>query len=165
MKSYSRVKLLATVVVIWLVLATIFGFVVGRLFRSPYDQLVGNGVVTEGLITLKEPNNHQNVHYSYVVGSEPYSGIGHGGRGGMPGFETLQIGQKVLVVYDRRKPTVSSLGDPKQHLKSANFLTVLAAVLSATFVMAVLYWKGLLRSLTFSKAPPDRTAAGSSNLK
>jgi hypothetical protein len=145
MKSYyGTIRKLAPWVGIWLVLAAIFALVVGTLFRRPYDELVSNGVVTEGLIRQKEPDNHQNVHYSYVVGSETYWGIGHGGQGAMPVFEKLQIGQKVLVVYDRRQPTLSCLGDPKQHLKSANFLTVLAAVLSATFVMAILHSKGHL---------------------
>lgn len=91
MKGYSTVRRLAPCVGIWLVVAVIFGFVFGKAFRSPYDQLATKGVVTEGWITLKEPNNHQNV------------------------------------------------------LKSANVLTVLAAILSSTFLMAVLWRKGLCR--------------------
>jgi hypothetical protein len=129
----------------WLVLAAIFALIASRLFRTPYDRLVTNGVVTEGWITLKEPDNHQNVRYSYVVNSETYSCIGHGGQGGLPSFGNLQVGQKVRVVYDKTDPTVSSLGDPAEHLKSGNLLMVWASILFPTFIMAVLWYKGLWR--------------------
>lgn len=129
---------------IWLLLMVIFAILVGGLFRRPYDQLAAHGVAVPGWVTLKEPQNHQNVHYSYVVGSKTFSGVGHGSEGGTPPFEELKVGEQVRVFYDERYPEVSSLGDPMQLLRSANFLTVSAALLFSTFVVAVLYYKGII---------------------
>ncbi|MGH9956815.1 MAG: hypothetical protein ACREBC_06750 [Pyrinomonadaceae bacterium] len=126
---------------VWALFALLFGFVGATLFRPPYDELVTSGVVVEGWIIGKEPDNHQNVHYSYIVGSHTYSGIGHGGQAGIPSFEMVQIGQKVRVVYHKGSPAVSSLGDPALHLRSANLLTGSMSVLLSTFVTAVLWLK------------------------
>ena len=140
MSQYS-IKRLAFWSGVWLGFVLIFGFIGARLSRSPYDRLVRNGMVTQGRITRKEPDNHQNVHYSYVVGSGTYSGVGHGGRAGIPRFELLKIGQKVQVHYDRDNPTISSLGDPALHLRTANGLTISIALTFSPFTTIVLWWE------------------------
>ena len=94
MKRYFSVRRVAALIVIWLMLAAVFAFVAGALFRSPYDQLARNGVPTEGWITLKEPDIHQNVHYSFLVGSEIYSGIGHGGEVGYQASTSYKLGKR-----------------------------------------------------------------------
>ena len=140
MSQYS-IKRLAFWTGVWLAFALIFGFIAARVLRSPYDRLVRNGMVTEGRITRKEPDNHQNVHYSYIVGSETYSGVGHGGQGRIDRFDLLQVGQKVQIHYDRDSPTISSLGDPALRLRSANLSTVSTSLLFSTFATIVLWWK------------------------
>jgi hypothetical protein len=137
-------KRAANLVVIWLVFAVVFAFVLGAIFRPPYDQLARDNVPTVGWITLKEPKNHQNVHYAFSADSQIHEGVGHGGEGGIPAFDELQIGQKVPVFYDSANPKLSSLGDPNQLLRKANLLTASGSILFSIFAVVALYWKGLL---------------------
>lgn len=141
----SKIKKLLLLGTVWLALAAVFALIGSRLFRTPYDRLVIHGRRTEGWVTLKEPDNHQNVHYTFIVNSQTYTGIGHGRQGGLPDFEQVQVGQKVPVVYDPADPNVSSMGDPGKLLRSGNFLTIAIAITFPAFILAALWVKGVWR--------------------
>jgi len=78
-----------------------------------YRQL-SKGVLVEGRVMGKEPENHQIVNYSFKVGDQTFEGIGHGGRGN-PRFSELEIGQSVIVFYDPGNPKSSCMGYPEAH--------------------------------------------------
>jgi hypothetical protein len=100
--------------VVWLVFAGL-ALVIGLKITDwlTYRDL-SNGVGVYGKVTAKEPENHQIIRYSYNVGQQTYSGVGHGGRGN-PSFGELKIGDSVVVFYDPANPSVSVMGNPQAH--------------------------------------------------
>jgi hypothetical protein len=84
---------------------------------------LSNGVGVCGKVTAKEPENHQTVRYSYNVGQQTYSGVGHGGHGN-PSFAELNVGDSITVFYDPAHPSVSCMGYPQsyQHVEMGGII-------------------------------------------
>lgn len=79
---------------------------------SDLDHLVEEGVGVYGIVTAKEPNDHQGVRYYYQANGKNYQGNGSAGRGNAD-FNQIQIGQKVIVYYDFDNPEKAILGYPQ----------------------------------------------------
>jgi hypothetical protein len=100
-----------------------------------YRQL-SKGVETRGIVTAKEPNNHEIIRYSYTVGEQTYKGLGHGGDGN-PSFDDLKIGDKVSVFYDPAKPEHSAMGFPQDHLRVEAAGIIFLVIFLPLFPLAV----------------------------
>ncbi len=81
-----------------------------------------------GYVIAKEPMNHQNVHYSYMVNGGKFNGIGHAGIG-TPSFGSLKVGDKVSVVYLPTDPNISCLGEVEEQFRNETTVIFLAALL------------------------------------
>lgn len=93
---------------------------------TQHKSLVQRGARTVGLVTAKEPHNHQNVRYSFNVGSAQHVGVGPTGKGGLPDFARIRVGDAIPVTYLPDEPTVSLPGDPRElFYDSSIFLFVL----------------------------------------
>ena len=88
----------------------------------------------KGWVTAKEPQVHQNVHYSYAVEGRTYNDVGHGDFGN-PGFGQLRVGDPAMVYYLSGRPEVSCLGRPKDLLVNEMIPIGLAALLFPTFAI------------------------------
>ena len=99
---------------VWLVFAGL-AILIGLRFTDFLSyQHLSRGTGTYGKVVAKEPENHQIVHYSFIVGEKTFTGIGHGGRGNPP-FKNLEIGQQVVVFFDPQNPNSSCMGYPESH--------------------------------------------------
>jgi hypothetical protein len=114
MKPTSLKTKILICVGVWLIFAGLAAFI-GLKFTDwlTYRRL-SNGISIYGRVVSKDPENHQIVRYSFVVGQQLFSGIGHGGRGN-PAFNQLEIGQRVVVFYDPQDPSFSCMGYPESH--------------------------------------------------
>jgi hypothetical protein len=129
--------------VTWLACSLILGFIVGRINLPKYLPLAQRGLRTNGVVSAKEPANHQTIHYTYEVGGLSYSGSSSH-TGGNPDFKRLSVGDSVLVTYDEWSPQVSVLGDAKLLLRDEEVSVGMVAVLFPTIIVIVLYVKGVL---------------------
>ena len=122
------------VIVLWLLLVAVFGAAGYILIRPATSQtLRDNPIVTQGRVIAKEPHNHSIVRYSYTVGGQTYTGIGHGGRGN-PKFDDLAIGNPVRVVYNSKDPSESFMGSPEHDLRVNRAGVVFFALVPSTFI-------------------------------
>lgn len=123
---------------IWLILATLSGFIGFRIVNPMADyRLSKDGVMVMGRVTKKEPENHRFITYTYVAGGQTYNGLGNGGNGN-PDFEDISIGQDVVVFYDPGSPQISSLGYPKNHYRVNLAGVVFVTLLLPLFIMVPL---------------------------
>jgi hypothetical protein len=80
----------------------------------------------EGTIIKKDPENRQQVTYTFAVGGGEYSGQGGVGDD----FERIKPGDKVQVFYDPEYPNTSTLPGPAvENFKVMIFATTLFSVL------------------------------------
>jgi hypothetical protein len=71
-----------------------------------YGSLYRNGVQTSGVVLQIDPQNHNQVEYSYQVAGQTYTSWSSAdGPDGVA--EQLHGGQSIRIVYDRLHPTVS----------------------------------------------------------
>ena len=124
----------STRVAVWLLMAVALVVGLGSVNCLRYYQLTKEGLVTKGWVTAKEPQVHQNVHYSYAVEGRTYNDVGHGDFGN-PNFGQLRIGDPVTVSYLPRRPEVSCLGRPNDLLVNELIPIGLAALLFPTFAI------------------------------
>ncbi len=91
-----------------------------------HKSLVQRGARTVGIVTAKEPQNHQNVRYSFNIGSVQHVGAGPTGKDGVPDFAVIRVGDPIPVTYLSDEPTISLPGDPHElFYDSSLFLFVL----------------------------------------
>jgi len=132
---------------IWGVFAVIGSLISVAVFWEDlltYNQLKRSGIPAKGTVITKEPENHNSVRYSYEVGQQTYSGIGHGGSGN-PSFESLKIGDPLLVYYDPARPSFSCLGYPDYYFRSQVAGIVFVLVVLPLVGMFSLYRRGDLK--------------------
>jgi hypothetical protein len=121
----------------------VLAFVVGSLNLPEYWALAERGVSTKGVVDATEPDNHRLVRYSFTVGQRSYSDSDQVGDGN-PDFENLRVGDRVTVFYDSQSPSVSGLGDPRRRLANEELTVGAVAILFPTFLVVLLYAKGVL---------------------
>jgi hypothetical protein len=78
------------------------------------SDLVRNGAKTGALVVNKEAENHQVLQYKFTIGSNEYFGQSVAGRGGLPEFPDVKVGDKIPVTYLIGHPESSIGGDPGQ---------------------------------------------------
>ena len=76
--------------------------------------LVQEGVRVEGTVVAKEPENHATIRFAYVVDGERHLGQDGAGRGGVPPFEEIAIGDRLLITYWPPQPAISGAGNPAE---------------------------------------------------
>jgi hypothetical protein len=143
-QNYKRIIL--TYFAIWLAFA-LAGVVIGVIATDSlkYYRLKTEGIKVHGQVIGKEPQNHQSIRYSYVVGEQTYSNLGSAGRGN-PSFAALNMGDSVIVYYDPDNPSNSCLGYPSRHLQDSIGGIIFLVVLLPLFGIVGLYRKGFLKT-------------------
>lgn len=123
--------------VTWIIFATI-GFGFGKwAFGSPeVDRFAEKGVPIYGYAVEKYPDKHATIRYSYEVGEKQYDGVGNSGYGN-PGFDEIQIGQKVVVFYDPEAPEQSMMGYPQSYNQINRYGTIFSAIFFPIFPMVI----------------------------
>jgi len=135
LRSMAKAKNLFLGFTIWLGMVLICALLARTSIWHEYYHLAQNGVSTQGKIIAKEPRNHQRLHYSFTVNGQDFTGTGHGLQGGIPSFEAIQVGDRVLVFYDASNPHVSRLGDPKKEVASAKRSILFVSLIFPTLIL------------------------------
>ncbi len=104
-----------------------------------YYRLATRGVPTIGWVIAKRPLEHRAILYSYTVG-----GVSHDGRDVFADFDRLNVGDSVQVFYDPRDPKTSSLGDPRELLRTETFSIIFGALFFAVAIPACLEINSIL---------------------
>jgi hypothetical protein len=101
-----------------LLLAAVFAGVFLATHRDwrLYQKLYNHGVHTTGWVTSKDIMGGRNVDYAFRVGEKLYRGTSASGYGNPP-FADLRLDDSVLLFYLPSDPSVSALGDAKQHIQ------------------------------------------------
>jgi len=103
------------VVLLWIGLALLFAAIAaGRNFFSD-RQLASRGVEVTGEVTRLEQSNHH-LTYSYPAAGRILSGRGNAGFGN-PEFESLHMGDPVVVTYLRNNISMSCLGHARERMR------------------------------------------------
>jgi Protein of unknown function (DUF3592) len=118
---------------VWLFFAVV-GLGIGLLIfnSSSLNHFVEKGVPIYGRVTLKEPDEHQLVTFTYEVNGKQYTGIGNADRGN-PAFDKIQIGEQVVVFYDSENPEESILGYPRLYARANNGMALFLAIFLPIF--------------------------------
>jgi len=123
---------------VWVVLVAVFGTAGYLLVRpSTSSSLRDNGIVTQGRVIAKEPDNHRIIRYSYTVNGQTYTGIGHGG-GGNPKFDDLEVGHSVRLVYNSKNPSESFMGFPEHDVQVNKAGAIFLGIVPPTFLSLIL---------------------------
>lgn len=120
-KRSFRVRYWALFLIAWVFIASAVAVLLGRVNWLDYYLLAKSGVAVRGSVTHKDPANHLAVHYSYVVGSRTYDGIGNAPSS--KSLDSLSIGESLSLYYLAQDPGVSCWGDPKRLLANENFVS------------------------------------------
>jgi len=129
---------------IWLALTIAFATLgVRALDWQKWHNLTRYGVETKGRVTGKEPDNHNFIRYSYVVGQRTHFGLGSAGNGN-PDFDQLNVGDVIRVFYYPDEPEESILGNPESQARSSTNGVLFLGILGPLFSMIGLYAKGWL---------------------
>jgi hypothetical protein len=123
---------------LWLLFAMLIAIMLASSYWTQYFYLSRHGVFTYGVVTAKEPKNHQVVRYTYNVAGKDYSGEGRAGYR-TPTFDKLNVGDQVLVAYDQTDPQESCLGDPQLLLKGESFAIIGASVIGSMLIVVSIY--------------------------
>lgn len=70
----------------------------------------------------KEPKNHQTIRYAYTVDGQSHTGQGLAGRGGVPAFEQVNVGDQIVITYLPDNPVESVPGYPRGLRRDWGFL-------------------------------------------
>src|SRR5712691_4038193 len=68
------------------------------------ERIAHNGQTTIGTVVEKQPYNHQSVDFEYLVEGIKYLGNAGAGRGGLPSYEAIHIGDTIPVTYWPQRP-------------------------------------------------------------
>lgn len=85
------------------------------------QHIVHDGRTTIGTVLQKEPQNHESVRFEYLVNNVKYLGNAAAGRGGLPSFEAIRVGDAIPVTYWRERPSEAVGGNPLDIYKTTSF--------------------------------------------
>lgn len=122
MKSQS---LTVPVVVLVIVLLT-----VGSLNVPRYFYLSWKGVVSDAQITIKEPENHRLIRYSFSINGQTFSGV----QGVSDEITKVSVGQTIQIYYYATDPTINCYCEPRQNLIAESVVALLASLTAALFI-------------------------------
>ncbi len=75
--------------------------------RTRTSALKAHGVATMGRVTAPQPQEHNRVEYTYVVGGDTYQGLDSADNGPEGDATKLYVGEPIHVIYDAHDPNVS----------------------------------------------------------
>jgi len=142
----------------WLIRIAAFVIAYGFLSQGLHPRwatlwtLVWDGVPTTGRVTAKEPMNHQTLRYVFDVAGIQRDGSGPAGKGGIPEFARVSVGDTIPVTYVRDAPGTSWPGNPRQSFYEQSVL--LFVLLPAGCLLLAALAPGALRR--FRRAEPTR---------
>ena len=111
----------------WLVAITVFvgTYLVPLLGFYPtwhhLERIAHAGQTTVGTVIEKEQYNHESVRFEYSVNGIKYFGNAAAGRGGLPSFAAIHIGDRIAVEYWPQRPGESVGGDRGDAYKTMSF--------------------------------------------
>jgi hypothetical protein len=123
----------------WLALVVVVAVGIGSFNVPTLYRMVARGVASPATVTEIHPKVHNTVHYEYSVGGLSY-------RGAMqswppnPEIGKLEVGQTVIVYYDRARPGKSVLGAPNAMLEDELAAVIAAALIMPTIIVLRLRW-------------------------
>ena len=113
---------------LWVLRALIFIGSYAVFFTQTYPEwkrlndLSERGARTTAKVVGKEPNNHQSIRYSYTVDGQSYTELGGAGKGGIPAFERVNVGDEIVITYLPNDPVESVPGSPVELSREWSFL-------------------------------------------
>lgn len=113
---------------VWILRALIFIGSYAVFFSQTYpgwkrlNDLSERGARTTAKVVGKEPNNHQSIRYSYIVDGQSYTELGGAGKGGVPAFGQVHIGDDIVITYLPSSPVESLPGSPVERRREWSFL-------------------------------------------
>lgn len=116
-------------------LATVFLVLATAPQRNLHTTLSSHGRATTGTVSQSEPDNHDTISYTFVVGGRGY-GETDAALPPNPDASHLHPGDHVHVVYDIRDPNLSCACDPRQLAQGDRFQVLLIAGLSIGAILA-----------------------------
>lgn len=86
-----------------------------------YRRLDKGGRGADGWVTSKSSGPDRLIYYSFKVGSRQFDGVQEA-DGATPEFDSLGIGDDLVVFYLSADPAVSCVGAPTEHLREQNLV-------------------------------------------
>jgi hypothetical protein len=127
---------------LWFVAASLIALLLYPLNMPRLSPLATKGIQTCGTVTAFEPNNHQEVHYSFVANGKTYSGAQQGGAGDQQNALACAAGSSGLVVYYLPEtPEISCAGNPRSLCKNEVISIGLAMVILPLFALLGTRWR------------------------
>src|ERR1044072_257025 len=120
---------------LWVLIAlAIASWIGGTGWWARYYRLSKSAAIAQGIVTTKEPRNHQIVRYSFTVAGEDYTGVSHAGLRTLP-FDLINPGDAVLVTYAPEDPQSSCICDPRTSLRWESIVIAIASVFGSALIM------------------------------
>lgn len=102
--------------IVWLALSAISYIAGSFIFDSSFmNRMVKEGKQTHGVVIGKDAENHRTLQFVYDVDGVTYERSGFSGESN-PDFDEIQIGDRVIVVFDPVDPDSAILGLPEDTL-------------------------------------------------
>jgi len=145
----SSAKVVAVATLIWIGTATVFGLLFTALDypnQRTWTALDERGVHATATVTRTEPNNHDTVHYSFVVAGRTYADSAANAHSPNPSAADLRVGDRIQIVYDRTDPGVSCACEPRERMYAAGFVPrAIASLFVSSLVALMLTWAWVRR--------------------
>jgi Protein of unknown function (DUF3592) len=123
----------------WLILALVFGGIMGSLNLLRYTRLARQGLAVAATVVRTECHNHQTISYRFAAEGQAYTGSGNADA-----CERLRPGDQVTAYYLPTNPETNSPGDVHQRLANEIITVALAATVFPSILVAVLHSRNIL---------------------
>jgi hypothetical protein len=110
----------------------VFFFICSNCLR--FYLLDKHGVLVKAQVLSIEPNNHEQVYYSYKADSKYFNNIGSAGFGN-PDFKMIMPGMELKAFYLPNEPEISCLGNPKFLFKNELTACLLVLIVFPIFLI------------------------------
>jgi hypothetical protein len=136
-------------VLVWLLVVALVAFLVVN--QNIAASFASSARAAQGTVLAKEPNNHATVHASYEVDGVRYEVADSRIGSPNPDWDTVRVGDSVVVYYDPASPARAILYEPQARAPGEIAFVILAALILGTVIGAVLLslplWRHLLRDV------------------
>jgi hypothetical protein len=136
-------------VLMWLLAVALVSFLVVNQDEAAHFAF--NARRASGTVIAREPNNHAIVRAAYEVDGTRYEVADSRIGSPNPDWDTVRVGDSVVVYYDPAIPARAVLYEPRAHSMGGAGFAVLAALILATALVGVLLlslplWQRLFRN-------------------
>lgn len=130
---------MAAVVLVWLALALLTGYLLGRLNLADLSHPDANTRTTSGIVAGKFPRDHARIDFLYSVDGIQYRGSDSFIGSPNPSFDDIKVEDPVVVFYQASDPTNAVLSQPTKRLHNETGAVIVAAIIVPTaFMLAAL---------------------------